>query len=200
MNPRQLRARLCLGLALGLVLLLLALPLGYIVDKKLWADGIIDDIEPRYARLLGLQEMAERIERARAQAEAVLQEQVYPASLDTDRAGADLQQRLRAVAQQAGLSIQGSQITTVPPASARDGTPAEPFERIAVTINLEADLPALQEMLSALQQQRPAIHVESLSLRPVRGGRRGRNTADAEGEDGQRLAVQARLNAFRVTQ
>ncbi len=191
MNPRQLRARLTFGLALGSLLLLLAVPFGYIVEKKLWADGVIDDIEPRYARLLGLQEMAERIERARAQAEAVLQAQAYPASLDTDRAGADLQQRLRAAAQQAGLSILGSQVTTVPPAPVREGVPAEPFERIAVNITLEADLPTLQGMLEALRQQRPAIHVESLSLQPARG---------PGGTTGHRLSVQARLNAFRMTQ
>ena len=189
MSPRQLRARLTLGIALGGLLLLLAVPLGYLVDKTAWANGVIEEIEPRHARLLGLEEVGERIERERAKAEATLSALVYPASLDTDRAGADLQQRLRTLAQQVGLNILGSQIVTVPPGPTRDGAPVEPFERIAVNINLEADLSALQNMLAALQQQQPAIHVESLSLRPSRG----------TGE-GQRLSVQARLSAFRVMQ
>lgn len=189
MSPRQLRARLTLGIALGGLLLLLAVPLGYLVDKTAWANGVIEEIEPRHARLLGLEEVGERIERERAKADATLAALVYPASLDIDRAGADLQQRLRSVAQQAGLNILGSQIVTVPPSPVRDGAPAELFERIAVNINLIADLSALQNMLAALQQQQPTILVESLSLRPER-----------DTGEGARLNVQARLNAFRVMQ
>ncbi|WP_341648988.1 hypothetical protein [Thauera humireducens] len=66
MSPRQLRARLTLGIALGGLLLLLAVPLGYLVDKAAWANGVIEEVEPRHARLLGLEEMGERIERERA--------------------------------------------------------------------------------------------------------------------------------------
>lgn len=187
MNRSRMRARMSFGLALILCAGLLAVPLSLLLNKHLWARGVLEEVEPRYARLLGLEEMADRIERARVQAEGVLAEQAYPASLDADRAGADLQQRLRAAAQQAGLSIQGSQIVAAPPPVAREGTPPEPFERIIVNINFEADLPALQGMLDALRQQRPAIHVESLGIQPVRGANAG-----------QRLNVQARLIAFRV--
>lgn len=187
-SPQQLHARLSLGVVVLGLALLLAIPLGYLVNKTVWANELIADIEPRYARLLGLQQVAERIERSRAQAEATLRAQVYPVSLDADRAGADLQQRLRTLAQQAGLNMLGSQVVTVPPAP-REGSPAELFERIAITVTLDADLPALQTMLGLLREQSPAIHVESLNLQPVRAAGDG---------SAQRLKVQMALNALRV--
>lgn len=189
-SPQQLHARLSLGVVVLGLALLLAIPLGYLVNKTVWANELIADIEPRYARLLGLQQVAERIERSRAQAEATLRAQVYPVSLDADRAGADLQQRLRALAQQAGLNMLGSQVVTSPPPPApREGSPAEWFERIAITVTLDADLPALQTLLGLLREQSPAIHVESLNLQPARAAGDG---------SAPRLNVQMALNALRV--
>lgn len=187
-SPQQLHARLSLGVVIAGLALLLAIPLGYLVNKTVWANELIADIEPRYARLLGLQQVAERIERSRDQADATLRAQAYPVSLDADRAGADLQQRLRALAQQAGLNMLGSQVVTTAPAP-REGSPAALFERIAITVTLDADLSALQTMLGLLREERPAIHVESLNLQPARAAGDG---------SAQRLNVQMALNALRV--
>lgn len=148
---------------LGLILLMLLLPLalagGYLFSKYQWAESMVAELGPRYARLLGLEASQPELKQALAQSAALLSRQVYPASQDVSQAGNDAQQRIRNIVTRAGLSIMSSQV--LPPKAEKQ------FDRVPLTVRLEGELPALQAALVVLAGESPAINFETLSVQTI---------------------------------
>ena len=179
MNIMRYRPQLCVGIVFGILLLALGLPLGYIASKAIWAEDALATMEPRYARLLGMKGAADAVKQSRLAAEAELARYAYPPTVGADRVGTDLQQRLRAIAESAGVAVSGSQI--VP------GETDKAIEVIPVSLTLEAEAGQLNAMLLALSDQAPAIFTESLALQPVR----------VRDGVGRRVTVKARFSVLR---
>lgn len=185
MNLMRHRARLSVGATVLAVLLISCVALGYIANKAIWAKATLAEIEPRYARLLGIRAAAETIRHSRSAAETELARYAYPASTGLDRIGTDLQQRLRSIAEQAGIAVSGSQIVA--------GKTDRGIEEVVVSLNIEIDPAQLNAMLKGVESQTPAIYVDSLVMNPAR---LARGAAGA----GQRVNVQARFSALKVQQ
>jgi general secretion pathway protein M len=172
-------------LVMGLMAVALLLPLvlvgGYLFSKYQWAETALADLEPRYARLLGLEASGAELDQALAQSAALLARQVYPASQDVSQAGNDAQQRIRNIATRAGLSIVSSQVL---PAKAE-----KQFDRIPLTVRVEGELPALQAALVVLAGESPAINFETLSAQTI---------GAVKPEVPQRLNVQFNLFILRA--
>ena len=151
------------SLVLALILLLLSLPLvllgGYLYSKHQWAESALAELEPRYARLLGLQASQSELGQALDRSAALLARQLYPASQDVSQAGNDAQQRIRNIATKAGLSIMSSQV--LPPKLGKQ------FDRVPLTVRLEGELPALQAALVVLAAEAPAINFEAVSVQTI---------------------------------
>jgi general secretion pathway protein M len=149
--------------AMAVLVLLLLLPvLGtalYLWNKHQWATGRLAEVEPRYARLLGLEASQAELAQAQRAAQAHLARFAYPASQDVSQTGADAQQRVRNVATVAGLTLVSSQVM---PAKAEGA-----FDRIPMTVQLEGDMGALQAVLVVLASEKPAVHFESMSLQTI---------------------------------
>ena len=178
MNFIQYRAQLCVGITLLFVLLVAGASAVFLMNKMSWADETLNLIEPRFARFLGLQASATEINRAASEVNAALTRYTYASTVGADRIGTDLQQRLRAVAETAGVSITGSQII---PGKVSDGV-----EDVLVSMAFEADNKQLQDMLAGVHGQTPVIYVDSLMIIPVR--RPG---------VGGKLSVQVRFSVLR---
>ncbi|MDR2690189.1 MAG: type II secretion system protein M [Azoarcus sp.] len=176
-TPRA-RASFAVGFCVVLVLAPCLFVLTYLVHKTLWAKEAIDAGEPRLARLLGLREAATQIGAARATAENSLARFAYPPSTAADRIGAELQQRLRAAADSAEVTVSGSQVIHT---REENG-----LEYIPVTVNFEATHAKVQLFLQALGEQTPVIYIDSLIIVPVR------NYAQLD-----RLQVQGRFSVLR---
>ncbi len=56
MNLLQRRALISVAITFGVALLVALLAGQYVVQKHRWADETLEEIEPRYARLLGLRD------------------------------------------------------------------------------------------------------------------------------------------------
>lgn len=179
MNLIAHRARLSVGSTLACVLLLAGLVLACIVDETMRADDTLENIAPRHARLAGLRESADVIGQSAAVADTALAHYAHPATAGTDRIGTDLQQRLRAAAEAAGVGVVGSQIVS--------GKADNGLEDIPVSMTLEADLGQLQQMLQAVGELTPAVYVDSINIQRARG----RNA------DPQRLTTQVRFSVLR---
>src|SRR5512133_2274694 len=168
------------NLGMGLILLALLLPLAlvsaYLVGKYQWVEGAMAEVEPRYARLLGLESSQSELNQAITQSAALLSRSVYPATLDVSQAGNDAQQRLRNIATRAGLSIMSSQV--LPPKAEKQ------FDRVPLTVRLEGELPALQAALVVLAGESPAINFESFSVQTI---------GAVKAEVAQRLNIQCNL-------
>lgn len=182
MNLIGQRARFSVGSVVLVVVLVYGAALAYIASKAAWAEETLGEIEPRYARLLGVRGAADEIRQARGAAEAELAQYSYPPASGVDRVGADLQQRLRTVAEKAGVAVSGSQIVT--------GKADRGLEEVVVSMTMEADLAQLHGLLSGLRSLAPAVYIDTLAMQPTR----------AVGSAGQRVNVQARFVALKVQQ
>jgi general secretion pathway protein M len=156
-------ALLAVGSTLLLVVVLASVAVTVILSRLQSAQETLQALEPRYARLLGLEGEHERLEQALTQTTELLEAAAYPATLDTGRVGADLQQRLRAASEGAGFVVVSSRVAAA--------NPLQGFDEIPLSLRLEGSLANLEAMLRALPALRPAVHLRSLSVTSV--ARRG---------------------------
>ena len=171
-------------LALLLPLLVLSIPLAvgawYLAQKYQWAQTRIDGLEPRYARILGLQANVPMLDKAIEGATVMLERNAYPAKQDESQAGNAAQQQLRGLFSAAGMEVVSSQI--LPAKSEKH------FDRIAISMRVEGMQPQFQAALVALASARPSIWVEGFSAQHL-----GNTKLDAP-----RISVQLNLYVLRA--
>ena len=143
--------------------LLLCVPLAaggwWLWQKHQWAQEQLQQLEPRHARLLGLQASQDALAKADAAAKAQLARQVYPAAQDAVQAGNDAQQRIRTLFADSKLDIGSIQV--LPPKEQKG------FDRIGVVLRVEGDLVGMQNALALLEAQSPTVWVEAFSVQTI---------------------------------
>ncbi|MAT91726.1 MAG: hypothetical protein CME59_03925 [Halioglobus sp.] len=181
----------------GVSLTLLALVFLYIV-LLFWSmrqdfASEIDAVAPRTARLLGMLESYQSLQAASGAAGEMLRDVAYPAGRDSASVAAALQQDVRALMRDAGLTVTGSQILAT--------RQAEGYERLTLDISVEGNIDALDSALAELEGMRPLIFVESLKVKPERmRSSRSRREEPVEEGDPRRLAARFNLFALRLQQ
>lgn len=155
-----------------------------LTDALAQAQRPLAAIEARYARLAGLKEVRAQIESEVAEVAQTLSRHAYPAASGTDRIGTDLQQRVRRIAESAGMGVTGSQILPVRTLTG--------FSNIPVAVTVEGSLDGLRTMLLGLRQETPSILVDSIVIQN-RAHRRAR-TAPME----ERLTAQMNLSVVHL--
>lgn len=172
-----------LGLLLYVLINLWGLRQGYIES--------IESITPRTARLLGIVQSADALIEADIQASFILEDVAYPAQPDAAAAAAAMQRDVRELVTAAGLSVSGSQIL---PRQAQEG-----FDRLVLDITAEGNIDSLEQALEALEEMRPLVFVQSLSVKPARVSRRRSRQAEPEVVgDTRRLTARFKLTALRL--
>ena len=165
-----------------MVLLMPLLLLGlYVSQKHQWAQEQLNQLEPRYARLLGLRERADDLKSIEANVQNRLRQYVYPSGQEISQAGNDAQQRVRGVFSAAGLDVVSSQV--LPPKDEQD------FDRISISVRLEGELLGLQSALAVLPGMTPVVLVDGMSVQTI-----GLPKPDVP----QRLAIQFNLSVLRA--
>jgi general secretion pathway protein M len=154
MNLLQRRSVVSVALTVGVLLAVVVAAGQYVVRKHLWAAQRLEEIEPRYARLLGLRDSGAQLEEGLKQARDALPRLGHSAERDAAQVGNDLQQLARRALQSAGLSVTSSQVL---PARGEAG-----FERIGVSLQAEGPLNGLQLALAALQAETPRLTFDSV--------------------------------------
>ncbi len=148
------------GLVLAGSLIVLLLPFlaagWYVVHKHQWAQARLEELEPRYARLVGLEAQRPEIVAALTQADAARAQFTYPAALDANQAGNAAQQRIRDIFSSAGLQVISSQV--MPPKEENS------FDRIPITVRTEGEMLAVQSALAVLSSQMPVIIINELEI------------------------------------
>jgi len=154
MNLLQRRALISVVVTLGAIAVAVLVAGQYVVRKHLWAAERLEEIEPRYARLLGLRDAAPQLEEGLKQARAALPRLGHSAERDAAQVGNDLQQLARRAVQVAGLTVTSSQV--LPPRGEAG------FERIGVSLQAEGALSGVQVALAALQAEVPRLTFDTL--------------------------------------
>ena len=179
---KRLLSRENAAIVIALIVLMLPLLLAswYVLQKHRWAQDRMAELEPRYARLLGMETHREELEKTATQAKALLTQYAYPASQDVSQAGNDAQQRIRSTLTAAGLEIVSSQVLA--PKTEKD------FDRIPLSVRAEGQLLGLQTALVGLTSQAPVILVDGYNVQ---------TSGAVRAETPQRLGVQFNLSVLR---
>ncbi len=178
MNLAQRRAQIALALTGGAFLLVLVLVGRYVWDKHVWATERLSEVEPRYARLLGLREAGGPLEQGLKEARAAVSRLGYSADRDPAQVGNDMQQIARKALQTAGLTVASSQVLAPRSESG--------FDRISVSLQAEGPLSGVQMALAALHAETPAVLVDGIVLQST-----GRTAEDGTPIVSCRLTVAA---------
>jgi general secretion pathway protein M len=147
------------GLLVGLLLVLLPLIglAGYVYLQHHAAQKRLSDLEPRYARLLGLVGQQSQIEDAVDQARQLQDLYIYPSTQDVSQVGNAAQQRIRDLFTSAGVDVQSSQVLP--------GKTDHRFDRIPIQVRYEGEMAKLQALLVAVgTQPGPAVLVEGMTV------------------------------------
>ena len=148
----------------GLIIVLMLPVLGsvlYVLHKHQWAQARLAELEPRYARFLGLDEQRTEISAALAQAKDAQVRYVYLAAQDATVAGNTAQQRVREILSSSGLQISSSQV--LPPKAVKG------YERIPITVRAEGDWLAVQSALAVFSSELPVIVVDEFDVQILGG-------------------------------
>lgn len=156
MNRVALRQGLILAGSLLLCLLPIAGVVGYVAHKHQWAQGRLAELEPRYARLMGLEAQKTDIDTTLQRANAMRTQYIYSADTDANQTGNMAQQRVRDIFSTAGLQIVSSQVL---PAKEEKG-----FDRIPLSVRTEGEWLAIQSALAVLSSQTPVIVINELDI------------------------------------
>jgi general secretion pathway protein M len=116
----------------------------------------LQDLEPRYARMLGLGSEKGNLQAAYDQAGKAIARHAYPASRDVSQAGNDAQQRVREVFSKAGLDVISIQVLAAKSAGG--------FDRVPLALRVEGEMTALQAALATLPAAPPTLFVEGFSM------------------------------------
>lgn len=161
MKSPKLRESLLMAGTVVVLLLPLALLGWYVAQKHQWAESRLAELEPRHARLLGLEAQRAEMGALLEQAQAARAQYVYPATQDPAQAGNAAQQRVRDIFTSAGLQVISSQV--LPPKAEKE------FDRIPLSVRAEGEMLALQNALVVLSSQLPVIVINELDVQ-VQGG------------------------------
>ena len=157
------RSRAVVGVTLAIVLVVLMLSISEITFRYRWANDALDEIAPRYARLAGIKAASDDIRAAVTNVDTALAAVAYPLTMDHGKVGSDLQQRIRRIAEQNGVTVANSQVLAL--------RPQKDFAEVPVSVTLEGEPAGVRSFLGGLRHQQPSIQVDELAFQAFRGGR-----------------------------
>lgn len=174
--PREARVLASLAAFCGALIILFWLS----TVAELMFGGLrkISRIEPQVGRLLGYEQVENELDIALEQAKMQLREVSYAAG-DGSQAGARLQQSLRGFAEDAGLTVTGSQLI-----AEEEKADAEValFEVLAVDLSLQGPPLALDRFLAEIRLHTPRLAISKMDIVKPRRARqtRGQPLQDPE--------------------
>lgn len=133
----------------------------FVVDKHQWAQDKLAELEPRYARLLGMEAQKADMGALILRAKEAREKFVYPSTQDSTLSGNAAQQKVRDILAGAGLQISSSQVLAA--------KPEKGYDRIPLSVRAEGDMTALQNALAVLSTQLPVIVVNELDVQVLGG-------------------------------
>lgn len=187
--PVQARSVLIGACLVVMVLTLLAL--GNIFGWWMSNVSEISATKPRISRLLGYIEAAPRITDALADVNVALSELAIEDTGDSGRGGALLQQQLRQLASEAGLTVVGSEV--------REPEALDALVKLNATLELTGGPDDFDAFLERLYLAVPALFPEGMKIEAMRRINRRRNPSTLVGTEDHVMA-KVDIAAFRLSE
>lgn len=184
-----LQARSLVYGAVAVIALVTLLVLSNLLGWWLGSFSEISSTKPRISRLLGYIEAAPEIESATADIEMALTQVAIEDTGDTGRGGALLQQKLRQLAGESGLTVVGSEV--------KEPSQLDTLVKLNATIQVTGGPDSFDEFFQRLYRATPALFPEGMQVEALRRiNRRLRNPA-AGIED--HLSARVDVAAYRLS-
>ena len=158
-----------------------------------WWLGSFSDIsatKPRISRLLGYIEAAPQIESAMAEIDLALARVAIEDTGDTGRGGALLQQQLRQLAGQVGLTVVGSEV--------KEPVQLETLVKLNATLKVTGGPDDFDEFFQLLYRASPALFPEGMQAEALRRINRRLRNPDAATAD--HLSARIDVAAYRLSE
>ena len=176
----------------GLVVMVLTLlALGNILGWWMSSVSEISATKPRISRLLGYIEAAPRITDALADVNVALSELAIEDTGDSGRGGALLQQQLRQLASEAGLTVGGSEV--------KEPEALDALVKLNATLELTGGPDDFDAFLERLYLGVPALFPEGMKIEAMRRINRRRNPRTLSGTEDHVMA-KVDVAAFRLSE
>ena len=176
----------------GLVVMVLTLlALGNIFGWWMSNVSEISATKPRISRLLGYIEAAPRITDALADVNVALSELAIEDTGDSGRGGALLQQQLRQLASEAGLTVVGSEV--------KEPEALDALVKLNATLELTGGPDDFDAFLERLYLGVPALFPEGMKIEAMRRINRRRNPSTLFGTEDHVMA-KVDIAAFRLSE
>jgi hypothetical protein len=176
----------------GLVVMVLTLlALGNIFGWWMSNVSEISATKPRISRLLGYIEAAPRITDALADVNVALSELAIEDTGDSGRGGALLQQQLRQLASEAGLTVVGSEV--------KEPEALDALVKLNATLELTGGPDDFDAFLERLYLGVPALFPEGMKIEAMRRINRRRNPRTLSGTEDHVMA-KVDVAAFRLSE
>jgi hypothetical protein len=176
----------------GLVVMVLTLlALGNIFGWWMSNVSEISATKPRISRLLGYIEAAPRITDALADVNVALSELAIEDTGDSGRGGALLQQQLRQIASEAGLTVVGSEV--------KEPEALDALVKLNATLELTGGPDDFDAFLERLYLGVPALFPEGMKIEAMRRINRRRNPRTLSGTEDHVMA-KVDVAAFRLSE
>ena len=186
--PAQARSVVIGSVLIGMTLTLLTLSniFGW------WISHVADvsATKPRISRLLGYLDAAPRINATLAEVDIVLSELAIEDTGDTGRGGALLQQQLRQLAGEVGLTVVGSEV--------KEPEALEALVKLNATLQLTGGPDDLDEFFQRLYRASPALFPEAMKIEALRRINRRRQPSTLVGTE-DHVSAQIDVAAFRLS-
>ncbi len=160
-NGLSYRAKAVLVIALMLMMAILMVLLSAAWSLRQENNERRAEIEPRIARLLGIQQQYEILEQANATATVQLAGLIYPATADATMTGTKMQQDVRTAIEKTGMTVIGSRVRAV--------KIAEGYDEVSLDLTIEGGMPSLEKALLEIPRLRPIVVIEETDIKPKRG-------------------------------
>ena len=158
-----------------------------------WWLSSLSDIsatKPRISRLLGYIEAAPQIELATAEIEAALTQIAIEDTGDTGRGGALLQQQLRQLAGDVGLTVVGSEV--------KEPVQLEALVKLNATLQVTGGPDDFDEFFQRLYLASPAMFAEGMQAEALR--RINRRLRDPDAAAADHLSARVDVAAYRLSE
>lgn len=160
LNRNALRPEhLWLLLAGAVLVALLVSAVSFVITRHHWATDLVEQLEPRYARLEGLRASGATLQQTEQALSANLARLAFGAEGDPAQAGNAALQHLRSAMSSRGVQVSSSQVLP----AREEGS----FLRIGLNLRVEGELTALRDLMRDMAQpqtQMPVIFSESIQL------------------------------------
>lgn len=181
--------RVFVSLLVGGLVVVLATILFSILNWWSASGSRVASLEPRVAQILGFLEADLDVRTALQERNDLLSAMALPSSGDSGRGGALLQERVRSLSSQVGLTVIGTEV--------REPTELEGLVRLSVNAKLVGAPDAVVNFFQSLNEQRPFLFVSSFSLSTERNVART-SAGRSRGSEGD-LFVDIEIYAYQET-